>query len=350
LPAEHAPAMRDLVEEFQDIFRIRLDDSPHADVAPRKADVQPDIKPSKAPPRHYNPRQRSFISTYCDKLLRNKLAVKIKTSDWVSPPLLVKKDPPAYFRFTLDLRGPNYATRKHNFVMPNLEEELAKLSGAKYFARLDFAQGFWLLPTDWEAAFLSVFRGVDGLYASTRVPHDAKNSAQWFQLVTSECFKELLYCLRQWIGDFLLHTKTVQGLLEVLRQFFEICRKKGFKLHAVKCDLFGTKAEWCGRTISQEGIKFNPKSLSGPVDMERPQTAADLQQFLCGSNWLRTAVPNYAQLADPLLQMLRRCQDAVGKTKNRLRSYGLSQLWGSDADRQFKDLRSAIVERVTLSL
>jgi hypothetical protein len=138
-------------------------------------------------------------------------------------------------------------------------------------------------------------------------------------------------------------------LLGVLRQFFEICRKKGFKLHAVKCDLFGTKAEWCGRTISQEGIKFNPKSLSGLVDMERPQIAADLQQFLCGSNWLRTSVPNYAQLADPLLQMLRRCQDAVGKTKTRLRSYGLSQLWGSDADRQFKDLRSAIVERVTLS-
>jgi hypothetical protein len=47
--------MRDLVEEFQDIFRIRLDDSPHADVAPMGAEVQPDIKPSKAPPRHYNP-------------------------------------------------------------------------------------------------------------------------------------------------------------------------------------------------------------------------------------------------------------------------------------------------------
>jgi Reverse transcriptase (RNA-dependent DNA polymerase) len=161
-----------------------------------------------------------------------------------------------------------------------LEEELAKL--LKYFAKLDFAQGFWQLPTDWEAALFISFRRVDGLYASTRVPHGAKNSAQWFQLVTSECFKELLYCLRQWIDDFLLQAKTVQGLLEVLRQFFEICRKKGFKLHAVKCDLFGTKAEWCGHTISQEGIKFNPKSLSGLVDMECPQTAADLQQFCVG--------------------------------------------------------------------
>jgi Reverse transcriptase (RNA-dependent DNA polymerase) len=307
LPAEHAPAMRDLVEEFQDIFRIRLDDSRPADVPPMGVEFQPHIKPSKAPPRHYSPRKRSFISTYCDKLLTNKLAVTIKTSDWVSPPLLVKKDPPAYFRITLDLRGPNYASRRHEFFMTNLEEELAKLAGAKYFAKLYFAQGFWQLPTDWEAALLFEFRGVDGLYASTRVPHGVKNSAQWFQLVTLECFKELLYCLRQWIDDFLIHTKIVQGLLEVLRQFFEIYRKKRFKLHAVKCDLFGTKAESCGRTISQEGIKFNSKSLSGLVDMERPQTAADLQQFVCGSNWPRTSVPNYAQLADPVLQMLRRC-------------------------------------------
>jgi hypothetical protein len=30
--------------------------------------------------------------------------------------------------------------------MPNLEEELAKLSGVKYFAKPDFAQGFLVAP------------------------------------------------------------------------------------------------------------------------------------------------------------------------------------------------------------
>jgi hypothetical protein len=81
LPAEHAPAMRDLMEEFQDIFRIRMDDSPHADVAPMGADVQPDIKPSKAPPRKFYPRQRSSSRHVVTSWLRNKLAVNIKTSD-----------------------------------------------------------------------------------------------------------------------------------------------------------------------------------------------------------------------------------------------------------------------------
>jgi hypothetical protein len=73
--------------------------------------------------------------------VKNTLAVKIPTSDWESPPLLVKKDPLHHFGFTLDLRGPNYATEKIDLTMPHLEQEPAKLLGAKDFAKLDFAQG-----------------------------------------------------------------------------------------------------------------------------------------------------------------------------------------------------------------
>jgi hypothetical protein len=106
--------------------------------------------------------------------------------------------------------------------MPTWEEELAKISGAKYFAKLDFAQGFWQLPTDWEAALLFAFRGVDDKGAAR-----CEAFGSVVSVGDSECFKDLLYCLRLWIDEFLLHTETVQGLLEVLRQFFEICRKRG---------------------------------------------------------------------------------------------------------------------------
>jgi hypothetical protein len=51
----------------------------------------------------------------------------------------------------VDLRGPNYATVKDDFVMPNLEEELIKLSGSNVFAKLDFAQRFWQLPLAMQA-------------------------------------------------------------------------------------------------------------------------------------------------------------------------------------------------------
>jgi hypothetical protein len=177
LPMENEREMRDLFQEFAETFRIRLADAEPAKVTKMTLNIEKEVRPTQDPPKQYNPRQKAFIETYCERLAKNKLAVKIPTSAWASPPLLVKKDPPHYFRFTLALRGPNYATEKSDLTMPNLEQELAKLLGAKFFAKLDFAQGYWQLPLAWETVLALAFRGVDGLYASTRVPHGAKNAA-----------------------------------------------------------------------------------------------------------------------------------------------------------------------------
>jgi hypothetical protein len=126
LPAEHVSELRELVEEYADSFRVRLDDAPAADIPEMKVKLTNAAKPVKATPRKYNARQHAFIAQYCDKLDQNKLAMRIGTAEChcISPSLLVKKAPPDFFRFTVDLRGPNYATVKDDFVTPNLEEEL----------------------------------------------------------------------------------------------------------------------------------------------------------------------------------------------------------------------------------
>jgi hypothetical protein len=87
--------------------------------------------------------------------------MRIGTADcqWISPPLLARKTPPAIFRFALYLRGPNYATVKNDFMMPTLEEELTNLSSSKFFAKLDFAQSL-AIAFSYTTAFILAFRGV----------------------------------------------------------------------------------------------------------------------------------------------------------------------------------------------
>jgi hypothetical protein len=141
----------------------------------------------------------------------------------------------------------------------------------------------------------------------------------------------------------------VRELLIAFRRFFEICRSQNFKLHALNCDLFCKEAEWCGRKISKEGIKFNPKHLSGLIVASSPTNGAELQQFLCASNWMRTAIPKYAELSDPLLRLSRQCQDDIGSSKQKLALYRLCKLWDAAVEMQFVQLRDAIVKKVTLS-
>jgi hypothetical protein len=50
---------------------------------------------------------------------------------------------------------------------------------------------------------------------------------------------------------------------------------------------------WCGRLISAAGSKFDPRRIEGILKMSPPSTGADLQQFLCALNWMRTAIPAF---------------------------------------------------------
>ena len=67
-------------------------------------------------------------------------------------------------------------------------------------------------------------------------------------------------------------------LLRILRRFLEICRERRFIVSLPKSD-FLAEAGWCGRIIDSEGVRFNPKNLSGLNDCNFPRTAGDLVEF-----------------------------------------------------------------------
>ena len=98
----------------------------------------------------------------------------------------------------------------------------------------------------------------------------------------------------QWLDDFLLHAKTETDLLDHVETFFSICREKDLKVHAQKVKIFCRSATFCGRRIDSTGLRYDPRHLSTLESMLRPETAAELQQFLCAAGWMRGALPNFA--------------------------------------------------------
>jgi hypothetical protein len=90
--------------------------------------------------------------------------------------------------------------------------------------------------------------------------------------------------VKVWIDDVLGHARNEQELLARLKIVFGRCRQFKLKLHPGKCDFLTTTVKWCGKIISADGVAHCPKRIQGLVDMQTPQTAADLQQFLCACN------------------------------------------------------------------
>ena len=92
---------------------------------------------------------------------------------WLSNPHLVPKEG-GEIRVTLDARLPNRAIRDTNIPIPRAEDIRAKLSGSKYFTRLDFKQAFHQLELDGEPDVNYFLRGKQ-TYALS-VPHNGHNA------------------------------------------------------------------------------------------------------------------------------------------------------------------------------
>jgi hypothetical protein len=90
--------------------------------------------------------------------------------------------------------------------------------------------------------------------------------------------------IRVWLGDCLLHTKTEDDLLTTLNVFFKQCQEHGMKLHASKCVLFATTVRLCGRFITKDGVRLDPKNMEALQTIQEPQNGADLVQYVTAVN------------------------------------------------------------------
>ena len=352
LPQEYKPQLERMLRSNTNIFRTSLSSGPPADVEPLRVELVHDAQPVKVRLRNYSPAQRQFLDKFMKDLIRCNMVFPNPSSKWASAPLLVPKAGSANFRFTVDLRPVNKYTLHYHYPMPNIEQQLNRLDGSRVFATFDLSHGYWQFPLHPESRECQSIITPDGVFTPTRVLHGTTNAVKYLQstlaaILPSELQSSTLF----WLDDILIYAKTVPELLNSIAIFFELCAKRRIRLHPAKCSLFAKKLTWCGRVITSSGIWFDPKRIEGLTSMAAPQTAADLQQFLCAMQWLKQAIPNFIELIHPLHKLLEAIFQRLGKrTKRSASRVALSSLgWDVNHDHAFKACQEAIQNQVRLS-
>jgi hypothetical protein len=254
--------------------------------------------------RKYPQEQREFLSRFVTELVANGHAVRNPHATWCAAPLLVPKEGPSQFRFTVDLRPVNKATIPSSWPMPHLESELGRVAGLYFFATFDLSNGYWQLELHEDSRDCQSFITPDGVYMPTRILHGSSNAVAHMQSSLQGVLGDLSQFILSWLDDLFLHASTEADLLARLRQLFMLCRDFNLKLHPGKCSLFYKKSHWCSRVITGAGVRFDPRRLQGLREMSLPITRADLQQFLCALNWKRSSLPDFARLIGPLHDLL----------------------------------------------
>jgi hypothetical protein len=300
---EFMVALTSVVYKYKDVWRADLGHDPPADVEPMRIElIDPSVVPKAYKARRSAPFQCEFLDEHVEMLVDQDLA-RPSNSDCSSVIVLVRK-PDGTWCMCVDLRFLNIHTRLMRSPLPRLEELLMHLDGPCYFACMDLLKGFWQFPAHPDDTKFLAFVTHRGLYKFTRVVMGAKNSAPHFQKVMTQLLQRLLFiCVFLYLDDLLLYGKSERGLMDAIERTLAVLAARKIKAKPSKCDLFCRQLVWCGRLISAEGVKNNPAFVQGLLEMQemqRPQTAAELRQFLSAANWMRQYVPQYAEVVSPL--------------------------------------------------
>ena len=78
------------------------------------------------------------------------------------------------------------------------------------------------------------------------------------------------------------------------------------------------RQRWCGRITTPDGVTLDPRRIDGLLSMQRPETAGDLQQFICAINWMRKGIPEHNKNVGPLQTLLLTLTKGHGAKKKEL--------------------------------
>lgn len=196
------------------------------------------------------------------------------------------------------------------------------------FSSIDLSSGYHQIEIDKKSRDKTAYITSEGLYQFKRMPFGLCNALSTFQKIMNDILKPLLHktCM-VYMDDIIVfskcdsdHTRHVE---EVLRQI----KDAGLTIKFQKSEFFKKSKRFLEYVISDQGISTDPEKVKAVKDWKKLSNRKELQSFLGFASYYRKFVRNFAKIAYPLTQMLRRdrkwewskeCEDSLNELKYQL--------------------------------
>jgi len=216
--------------------------------------------------------------------------------------------------------------------MPTVTDMLARLTGAKFMAKLDAKTAFWQLPLAPESRRYTGFASVSGSYQYCRVPMGHCGSAQALQRFMASLLNGIDSAM-VYIDDVVVFGDSWQRFRATLKAVTDRMRRVGLILNGAKCVWVSQQIRILGHVVSPDGIQPDPKKVEALVQMPAPRSKSELRAVLGAASWLRRFIPSFASITAPLTALL--ANDTVFK-------------WSNEASTCFGRLKQALMDVVML--
>ena len=296
---------RKLIEDYHDVFSLSTKELGLTDLYVHKINLKDDkviINKNRPIPMHSFDEAKKMVTELLD------LGV-LEPSNAVhrSPLVLVNKPNSNQKRICLDFRTLNSYTEDNLHPMPTVMETRNIWAGCKWWSVLDLSMAYFQIPLHEDSRDLTTI-WVNGLgsYRFTRVPMGGKTSGAALQSLTDFLFGDVKKSIvNNFLDDFVSGAKSVAEMIENLALIFERLRQGKLKIKSEKCAILQKEVMFLGCRLNEQGLWANEAKIQCLLDMAHPKTRKDVQRFCGLMNFFREFVPNMAELARGMTDLLK---------------------------------------------
>ena len=322
----------DIREEFADIFtgvgklkdyKLKL----HVD-----GNVTPVAQPVRRLPFGLRDKVDDKLNDLLEKGIIEELPEATPTR-WVSPLVVVPKADGKDIRVCVDMRRANKAIVRERHPIPTLQEVLYDLNGATVFSKIDLKWGFHQIELEEDSRDITTFVTHRGLYRYRRLMFGITSAPEKYQKIVSDV---LAGCsgVANIADDLIIYgTDLIEHDLN-LRKVLERLREKGLTLNGDKCQFRMQSLTFFGHDLSAGGIAPSEEKVAALVNARPPQNVSEVRSFVQLAQFSAKFIPNFAQIADPLRQLLRK---------------GQSFFWGSEQQKSYEKLKELMTSAKALA-
>jgi len=299
LPATQREDVKRLIREFEPIFG----DAPTVtNAAELDIDIG-DATPIKQHPYRMSPEKRDILRVEIDELLRNGI-IEESSSEWSSPCILVPKANGSY-RMCSDLRKVNQLIKADSYPMRRIDDCIDRVGNAKFITKLDLLKGYYQIPLTDRAKRVLTIITPDGLYSYRTVPFGLKTAGAVFQRMVNKL-------LRQWddvdayLDDVMVTSDEWSAHLRRLRDVFQKFLDANLTVNLAKCEFGSARVECLGHVVGLGKVLPSQAKIDSVLKYPQPTNRRGVRQILGATGFYRRFCPNYAIVAAPLTDLLKK--------------------------------------------
>ncbi|KAL7303301.1 hypothetical protein TKK_0004492 [Trichogramma kaykai] len=275
-------------------------------------------------PYKLNAKDRSELDALITEYKRLGIVTESESS-FASPAFIVRKADGSP-RMVVDYRRLNKITKSVSYPIPNFDDMLEQLNGAKFFIVLDLASGYLQIPLSGNAKEKTAFITETQTGKFERAMFGLANAPRYFAKLMD---KVLGVARRKGIAfnffdDICVYADTWKNLLEHLVFILQLLSDAGLTLQLSKCKFGMRSVEYVGYVLGEGEIRPGDRKIAALQNYPTPKNKHDIRRFIGFASFLRRFIPNFSKIVRPLTSL----------TKNETEF-----VWGESQERAFNDLK-----------